>query len=327
VSIGALFHVTHVAEDLGTLDSWYDRVLVPWRGMMESHHLPDGEREGSLLVIGDAVVETVAPGTGPASTTSAIGRFQAKFGRHWHSLAWYCDDVGAAWERLSSHGVRTVSRSGPITTRPEEGDIYTHPKDTCTQLELYQPPASHGGPGGTGLFPDPRPDPTWAARWAARANPLAIERLAYVTVAVADLDRAVAVYRDALGGTVICEEANRLAGTDSVYVRVGTGIGTGIGIGIGTGTGTGTGIGTVVELARPVEPDGLAGRDVARFGDTCHAVAFYVRDLEEAAGGLSRAGVAVIARDETTLLADPSDTFGAAMRFTTDQVPGDPRSP
>lgn len=306
MSIGKLFHVTHVAEDLVALDRWYDRVLAPWRGMMEHHHLPHGEREGSLLVIGDGVIETVAPGPGPGSAAAPLGRFLEKFGRHWHSLAWYCDDVGAAWERLTSQGIRTVTRSGPATTRPVEGDLYTHPKDTSAQLELYQPPAADGGPSGPGSFPDPRFEPGWARRWAARSNPLGIDRLAYVTVVVADLDRAVGVFTNALGGEVIHDAAHRLAGTDCVYVAVGSD--------------------TVVELARPTDPRSLAGRDLAAYGDSCHSVAFGVGDLTAAAARLARAGIAVPARDDTTLLTTPRDTFGAAMRFTTETVPGDPRA-
>jgi hypothetical protein len=33
----------------------------------------------------------------------------------------------------------------------------------------------------------------------------------------------------------------------------------------------------------------------------------------------------VLARDDSTILTDPADCFGAPFRFTTWRVPGDPR--
>ena len=305
MTVGKLFHVSHVSEALDPLDDWYDRAFAPWHGMMDRHYAARQHRMGSLLVIGDAVVETAAPSDGPEAATAPIGRFQRKFGRHWHSLAWYCDDVGQVWDRLTSAGVRVFPGGPAGDRRPVEGDVYTHPKDTGTQLEFYQPPAASGGPQGSGPFPDPRFAPGWAERWAATANPLGIDRLAYVTVVVADLDRAVAVYTDGVGGTVVHQGTWPVAGIRSTFVAVGAE--------------------TVVELATPVRPDSLAGRDLAAFGDTCHSVAFHVADLEPVARHLGALGIRVVAGDRTTILADPADTFGAPFRFTTWVVPGDPR--
>ena len=40
---------------------------------------------------------------------------------------------------------------------------------------------------------------------------------------------------------------------------------------------------------------------------------------------LEAKGITIVARDDTTILADPADTYGAPFRFTTRAVPGDPR--
>ena len=40
---------------------------------------------------------------------------------------------------------------------------------------------------------------------------------------------------------------------------------------------------------------------------------------------LGSKGIKILDRDATTLVADPADTFGGPMRFTTAAVPGDPR--
>jgi hypothetical protein len=229
----------------------------------------------------------------------------AKFGSRWHSIAWFCDDVAEAADRLRSAGVRVFGPGGePSTEGPAEGDVYTHPKDTATQLELYQPPASHGGPQGSGPFPDPRFDADWPARWSSRANPAGIERLSWMTVVVGDLGRAVSLWTEGLGATVVFEGESALAGTKSAYLSVGTE--------------------SVVELATPTGP-GPAASDLAAFGDTFHSVTYGVADLDAAADHLAKVGIGVAARDDWTLVAEPADTAGAAMQFSTWRVPGDPR--
>jgi hypothetical protein len=82
---------------------------------------------------------------------------------------------------------------------------------------------------------------------------------------------------------------------------------------------------TIVELAQPLESGTLAARELQQNGDIMHAVAFEVADLDRAEQHLTAKGVRILERDATTLLADPDTTFGAAYRFTTAAIPGDPR--
>ena len=297
LNIGKMFHIVHISEVLDPLDAWYDDVFAPRRGIMDSNYLPREMRDGSLLAIGDAVIETMAPSGRPGSEVLPVGKFFDRFGRHLHSLAWYTEDVGAVWERLVDKGIRVIHH-GP-GERPDEGDIYTHPRDTLTQLEFFQPPAETGGP------PDPRFDPRWPEQWAASDNPLGIDRLAYATVVGHDMDRATSIFVDVLGGTIIDEGASALTGTVSAFVAVGSE--------------------TVVELAVPTDAKSLAGRDLAAVGESCHALAFLVDDLGPVESHLGAKGIAIVARDDTTVLADPADTYGAPFRFTTRAVPGDPR--
>ena len=68
--------------------------------------------------------------------------------------------------------------------------MYTHPRDTSTQLEFF-PGRSPG---------DPRFEPGWDASWWATEHPLGLLGLSHATVVVADLDRAASFYTSALGG-------------------------------------------------------------------------------------------------------------------------------
>lgn len=306
MSVGRLFHVAHITDDLGPLDAWYDRVFAPVRGIMQGQYAEGLRRMASMFVIGDAVIEVMAPSAEPEAATMPIGRFFAKFGRHWHSVAWYDDDVRTIWDRLVTQGIQVSQAGGHTDPPPDEGDIYTHPKSTFTQLEFYQPQASTGGPRAPGPFKDPRFEPGWEARWQASPNPLGIERMAAVTIVVPDLERATTLYCDAIGATLLCTDTSELAGTRSAFVSLGPE--------------------TVIELAQPTRGDSLAGRDLAAYpGGTCHAMTFTVADLDQVASHLGQVGVSVLGRDDTTLVVDPADAFGAPFRFTTWRAPGDPR--
>lgn len=304
LSIGRLFHVVHVAEALGPLDAWYDDVFEPRRGILDANFHPGLLRDGSLIVIGDTCIETMAPSAVPGAQAGPVGRFFSRYGRHWHSLAWYSEDVGPIWDRLVGRGIRMVAPSAP-EGRPSDRDIYSHPKDSLVQLEFFQPPVEMGGPKAPGPFPDPRFEPGWAEAWAARHDPFGIERMAYTTVVTAEPQRAREVFVDALEGTVLFEGASALTGTTSTYVLVGQD--------------------TIVELAVPTTEQSLAAKDLLANGDACHAVCFLVHDLDQVAAHLGARGIGIAGRDDETLLAEPADTFGAPFRFTTWRVPGDPR--
>jgi hypothetical protein len=220
VSVGRLFHVAHITEDIGPLDAWYDRVFSPVRGIMDGNYAEGLRRMASMFVIGDAVIEVMAPSAEPEAVTMPIGKFFAKFGRHWHSIAWYDDDVRSTWDHLVANGIPAL-QAGGRTDPPDEGDIYTHPKATFTQLEFYQPQVATGGPQAPGPFADPRFEPGWEARWKASPNPLGITRMASVTIVVPDLERATTVYRQGVGATLLGTGASELTGTRSAYLSVG----------------------------------------------------------------------------------------------------------
>lgn len=303
LGIGKLFHIIHMSETLKPLDDWYDDFYGPRRGMMDGGYSALEKRDASLVVIADAIIEPMAPSTNVEGwEVMPVGRFWRKFGSRWHSLAFYCDETGPIWERMKERGVRMVTDGGnPVAGRPtgertetSHGSLFTHPRDTGTQLEFYP----HIMPA------DPRFAADWAPRWSAR-HPLGIDRLSHATLAGRDMDTMIDMYVEGLGGRVLHEGSSKLTGTRNAYVLLGD---------------------TIIELAVPTDDASLAARDVAAFGDTLHAVTWRVASLDAAAEYLTAKNVPVIGRDDRTLLADPEHTFGAPVRFTTWDVPGDPRA-
>ena len=288
--IGTLFHIIHVTDDFDGLDQWYVDVFGA-RHWMPKHYSPLEMRDGALLVVGDVPVEPMATVDRPGAEGTAVGRFRAQIGPHLHSGAWYVDGADDLHRSLVDQGVRVVSDGGlPVGAPGTYGAMYTHPRDTSTQLEFFPGPR----------MGDPRQDPGWDASWWVTTHPLGITGLSHVTVVVGDLARAAEFYTEGLGGRLIAERESELTATKDAFVAIGTD--------------------TVVVLAMPTSADSLAGRDHGRHGDILHSLTFRVADLDRAEAHLRAHGIALAVRDDTTLITDPTTTYGAVLGFTTESV-------
>jgi catechol 2,3-dioxygenase-like lactoylglutathione lyase family enzyme len=311
VPVGDLYHVIHAGDELAPMDDWYDAVFSPRRGILDDDYFEPQQRQASMVAIADCLVEAMAPRRDLAGWESTpMGKFNSRFGSHWHSIAFYTDDVGHLWDRLIEHGIRVVKGGKPgdgVDGRPGEfTPMYTHPRDTITQLEFARRRPRQGWrdlavPGEV----DPRYLPGWSSEWWRTNHPLGIERLSYITVVTGDEEKARRVFVDLLGGTPVLEAHSSLTGTRDVYLSLGTQ--------------------TVLQISVPENDGSLAGRELATNGEALHAVAFTVGDLEAAAAFLAQKGMRIAGRDDETILVDPTTSFGAAYRFTTFRSPGDPR--
>jgi catechol 2,3-dioxygenase-like lactoylglutathione lyase family enzyme len=300
VAIGKLFHIIHMTGDLPALEAWYDDVFSVRRGFLDGNYMPGEKRDASLVVLGDAVIEPLAPAFRVDGWEALpLGRFYKRFGNHWHSIAWYTDDPGDVWQRCTDNGVRVYVEGGVLTDKrpPASSAIMTHPRDTFSQLEFMEPSAMADR--------DPRLKPDWDPEWWVNDHPLGLRRLAYTTILTKDLDRAKHVYVDVLGGQLLFENASELTGTANSYLLVGES--------------------TIVELATPTKEGTIAADDQAANGEIHHAAAFQVVDLDRAARYLTSKGIKVVDKDDTTLITDPATTHGVPFRWTTWTVPGDPR--
>jgi hypothetical protein len=184
------FHLIHMTDDVETLDAWYADVFGVFRFMNHSTSDDVLKRDASLVLIGDLCVELMAPSfTVEGWDEVAIGRFFNRFGKRWHSIAWYTPspaDIVALHHHLIANGVRVYSGSGvPSPDGPQPGGVFTHPGDTYTQLEFIAPEPRLDDPRFHGSF-----DPSW---WAT-SHPLGIRGPSHVTLAVHDMAEAAARY-------------------------------------------------------------------------------------------------------------------------------------
>ena len=318
-AIGKNFHVIHMTDDLQALDAWYDDVFAVHRFMMPGY-LEAEKRDASLVLVGDFCIEPLAPSFRVEGwDEKPLGRFYQRLGKRWHSIAWYMeeeDGMTELYRSLRDAGVRLYGTGGvPQTGDEPTGALFTHPRDTYTQLEFWVGPRRwDAGPRARvpadqyvdfHAMPDPRFQPGFDPAWWSNHHPLQIVNASHVTLAVRDVEKARDLYVKFFGGQLLHEGPVDVLGSRSAFVAVGHDL--------------------VVELATPATPDSVLTADLDRYHESLFAVTFKVRDLDAVRRHLTSKGVGAAVDDGTTLLTDPATTHGVVMGFTTWSIPSDPR--
>src|SRR6266852_5348574 len=135
-----------------------------------------------------------------------------RFGQHFHSIAWYVDDVPAISTHLAKHGLHMWDVTGRSITPPNEKfAVWTHPKETPGQLEFAVIERN---------TIDPRLQPAWSSEFWRERHPLGIERASHITTVVRDLGVAKKFYCDILGAEIFYE-AETTGRKLSAFVAVG----------------------------------------------------------------------------------------------------------
>jgi methylmalonyl-CoA/ethylmalonyl-CoA epimerase len=99
------------------------------------------------------------------------------------------------------------------------------------------------------------------------------ELIDHVGLAVSDLERAMALYEESFGMPVAHRETVESQGVEAVLLDVGDGH---------------------VELLRPLGPETVVARFIAKRGEGLHHVAYRVTDIDAALATLKGAGVELI---------------------------------
>lgn len=292
-NIGKLFHLTHVVDDLEAVDRWYDEVFAVNRFYNGYEELAG--RNASLIAIGDVIMEPMMPAGVEPLKNPSVKKFHDRFGQHFHSIAWYVDDVQAISERLDAAGFRLFNLVGKMVKPSDKtAAIWTHPKETSGQLEF----ALSGD-----YIPDPRLKPDWSSQpW--REHPLGIEGASHIGVVVGSLAKTKQLYCEVLGATLLHEET--VAGRKhSAFVAVGED--------------------TVVELSEPLSPDSPEGRELDTHGEGIYSLIFKTRDLGQAQDFLTSRQHRPAADGPDTIVLGTDQAFGMVVGFTQRRLPNDPR--
>ena len=97
----------------------------------------------------------------------------------------------------------------------------------------------------------------------------------HVGIAVADLDAAIAFYRDTYGMQLLHEETNAEQGVREAMMAVGSS-------------------GSCIQLLAPLSPDSLIGKFLARSGPGIQQMAYRVEDIDAVCATLRERGVRLL---------------------------------
>jgi catechol 2,3-dioxygenase-like lactoylglutathione lyase family enzyme len=293
-SIGKLFHLTHVVSDLNAVDKWYDDVFSVTR--FYHGYAKAAGRDASLVAIGEVIMEPMMPARAANLKNQSVKKFHDRFGQHFHSIAWYVDDVPELSTHLDKHGLRLFDVVGSRVAPPNEKfAVWTHPKETHGQLEFAVI-------GNSTI--DPRLQPAWSNEFWRKRHPLGIERASHITVVVRDLLIAKRFYCDVLGARLV-DEQNVPGRTQSSFVAVGED--------------------TIVELAQPISSNSPEARDMERNGEGIHALTFKTSNLVGAADFLKAKGLRPDPEGSDSFVLGKESAFGMVIRFTQRAIRNDPR--
>jgi catechol 2,3-dioxygenase-like lactoylglutathione lyase family enzyme len=288
MTIGRLYHLIHIVDDLDAAQSFYGSVF-PLETYTDHEWSDYDKRLASLSIITDNfVIEVIQPSRAEEDRDVALPKFGHRFGSRLHSMAWYSDDVPGLAERFRAAGIRVLDGG--------YGTIFTHPKDTFGQLQFQTGPPEVA-------VPDPRLVAGWTLSTESIEHPLGLLRASHVTTMVSDLDAATKLYDGPLAGQLLHERADDDA--RHAYFLVGTD--------------------TIVDVAQPVRDGTALADDLERAGQLPHSFTMLVRDLDAARRHLASVDVPVVELDTTTVLVDPAVSYGARIELTSEPVPGDPR--
>jgi catechol 2,3-dioxygenase-like lactoylglutathione lyase family enzyme len=292
--IGKLFHLLHVVNDLNAVDEWYDDIFSVRRFYRD--YMKAAAREASLLTIGDFVMEPAQSAKVPGAEKSAIGKFHARFGQRFHSIAWYVDNMQDTVSELKAHNIRLYDMVGNVTSESVKySAVWTHPRDTHAAFEFATVPK---------FSLDPRLQPSWSAEFWRDEHPVGIARASHITVLIRDLKDARDLYQNALGGKLIHEEETP-GRKKSAFFTVGED--------------------TVIEAAQPLSPSSPEGRDLEEAGEGIYALTFKTKDLKRAADYLQSKKQRIELEGADSLVLNRDDSFGMVLRFTQRRLPNDPR--
>jgi len=290
--IGKLFHLTHVVSDLDAVDTWYDEIFSVCR--FYRAYMKPAVREASLVTIGDFVMEPVQLARVPGAEQSPIGKFYARFGQRFHSIAWYVESAEDTITALAKHNVRLYDLVGKVVTAPGRTTaVWTHPKDTHALLEFA--PIEK-------FTIDARLQPGWSPTFWRDQHPLGIERASHITVLVSDLREAKALYQTMLGGTLL-HEAETPGQKRSAFFAVGED--------------------TVIEAAQPLSTTSPEGRDLEQAGEGIYAVTFKTKDLQRAADFLQSKKQRIEWQGTESFALNRDGAFGMGIGFTQRRIPND----
>lgn len=303
-----MFHPSHRVPDLDEAERFFERVFGRTSDRLAAlvgggEQDPRNRNDYSVFTtVQEVVFDSIDP------------RLMVKDGVQWYpdievphlnGMGWYVEGLGEAYRALRSAGFEVIDQ------RNEPARGHEPPTVIGSKMQMFWTSPESAGlryqflP----LFPfpgDPRVRGEWQLPPAAGDDPLGIERCSHHTVLTSRPERALRLFVDVLGGSVIHHGRDEIIGASASYVHLADG---------------------VYEIAVPDEQT-VAYRDWADRApaDTYHSLTFKVVDLDRVASHLEAQAVGFERRGDDAIVTDPATSLGIPWNFVTALTPGDPRA-
>jgi catechol 2,3-dioxygenase-like lactoylglutathione lyase family enzyme len=305
--VAMLYHPSHHVPDLAEAEQWFERVFGRPSRSLASISRDAPPREGhpvdysTFTMISDVLFDTIDP---KRYVLLGVQRYATVDAPHLKGFGWYLDDMVGLYRELRRRGIPVVSQLDEVA----EGDdppaaagspmplFFTRPQDAGLRYEFLP----------VIPFPlDPRVTPGWVVPPVSDDDPLGIERCSHHTVLTSDVERALTLVVDVLGGAVIHQGRNDVLETTSTYVHLAD---------------------SILEYAVP--DAGTAARadwELDAPNDTYHTITWKVADLARVERHLDNEGVRLRLRTDNAIVTEPATSLGVPWVFTNTLTPGDPR--
>ena len=291
--LGLMVRLAHISGSVPDTVEWYVRVLgaVPTLGHPEPDYLEPEDRFMTLVMVGDLCIEVMAPSV-PVSPDLPVGKFHLKHGSRLHSIGTQvADPVGLA-RHLTEMGARIAMPGGHSLDEMTDEVMYffPHPRDVGGMaVELGDFAMLEGE--------DVRTLDSWSEFVSAwDDHPTGIRGLSHITFAVADLEEAAATCRTMWELEPSATSEDEDLGQRSFFVRFGD---------------------CLLEFAQPVREGSDLHRVHGRDGNMLFGFTLVATDLDALDAHLKSHGIATSRPRLSLLVADPADTLGVPMSFTT----------
>jgi catechol 2,3-dioxygenase-like lactoylglutathione lyase family enzyme len=240
------------------------------------------DREESLMLVGDTMLIPIAPAGKGAAPGAPMGEMLRRSAApmRWLGLALRVADLAEADAWFSARGFRLHYDPG----MESHYFLISRGQVLGVRLELL----CHGLPN------DPREDPAWRPGRGDVANPLGIEGLQAVSVSVADLAEARALFGERLDLPALGERYVADLDADCAAFDLGD---------------------TVVEALCARDPEAILGRHAREIGGI-FAVTFKVENAGATARTLEGRGLPLIGDEASRFAIDPASAHGRLIWFT-----------
>ena len=275
VEAGRCHRIAVVVDDVAGIHSWLTDTLGAVGTVSESRGKSAGGGEHDDLAGTDS--RMVGLGGFPFIALSGgveggpVDRHRARYGPSFHSLAWEVDDLWSTEHHLRRADIRIAAVNVPGR------HFFMHPKDT------------HG------LLLEWTDDVIRAEERSRDVGPLQVQRIAWITAAVDDVERT-AEFLTMLAGATVVDGLPRAPKDveETIDVAVND---------------------IVLRLVSPRSDDSRFAEVLER-GPRLWSCAFAVADVDRAVAALDESGIDVTEQWPGLAVTDPKSTFGVPFEWT-----------